>query len=70
MPHGASAAGARISAYVLKKDSPSCGMQGVMVHDANGSATRSGVGAFAAALLALFRLPVRRTLADAAPRNS
>jgi uncharacterized protein YbbK (DUF523 family) len=54
--------------YVLKQDSPSCGMQGVTVHDATGRATRSGVGAFAAALLARFPdLPVEEEgrLADA-----
>jgi uncharacterized protein YbbK (DUF523 family) len=55
--------------YVLKEDSPSCGMRDVKVHDANGPATRSGVGAFAAALLARFPdLPVEDEgrLADAA----
>ena len=58
--------------YVLKQDSPSCGMRDVKVHNAGGSTTRSGVGAFAAALLARFPdLPVEDEgrLADAARRE-
>ncbi len=37
--------------YVLKKDSPSCGMERVKVYDQNGSPDRKGVGFFARALL-------------------
>ena len=38
--------------YVLKKDSPSCGMERVKVRDAKGMAKRDGRGLFAEALLA------------------
>jgi uncharacterized protein YbgA (DUF1722 family) len=48
-------AGERLCGYVLKKDSPSCGMTRVTVHRAKGRPSKSGVGRFAAALLA--RLP-------------
>lgn len=41
-----------LSGYVLKKDSPSCGMERVKVYDSNGSPAREGRGVFAAALLA------------------
>jgi uncharacterized protein YbgA (DUF1722 family) len=41
--------------YVLKKDSPSCGMERVRVY-AKGAPTKSGVGVFAQALLARFPL--------------
>ena len=41
--------------YVLKKDSPSCGMTRVKVYSGEGPGTRTGVGLFARALLA--RLP-------------
>ena len=45
--------------YVLKKDSPSCGMQRVKVYDPNGSPTRSGRGIFATHLVERFPyLPV------------
>ena len=45
--------------YVLKKDSPSCGMERVKVRDANGMAKRDGRGLFAEALLtAIPALPV------------
>jgi uncharacterized protein YbgA (DUF1722 family)/uncharacterized protein YbbK (DUF523 family) len=45
--------------YVLKKDSPSCGMTRVKVYDGADPATRSGVGLFASALLSRFPdLPV------------
>jgi uncharacterized protein YbbK (DUF523 family)/uncharacterized protein YbgA (DUF1722 family) len=47
-----------LSGYILKKDSPSCGMERVKVHHAGGS-DKSGVGLFAEALLARFpQLPV------------
>lgn len=49
---------ARLSGYVLKQDSPSCGMYGVRV-EANGGATRTGRGLFAEALLqAMPDLPI------------
>ena len=45
--------------YVLKKDSPSCGMERVKVRDAKGLAKRDGRGLFAEALLAAIpALPV------------
>jgi len=51
-------AGERLCGYVLKKDSPSCGMERVKVYGA-GMPTKSGRGVFAEALLARFRnLPV------------
>jgi uncharacterized protein YbgA (DUF1722 family) len=49
----------RLSGYVLKKDSPSCGMGRVKVYDAAGSPARTGRGVFAERLLARFpTLPV------------
>ena len=48
-----------LSGYVLKKDSPSCGMERVRVHGASGAPARSGVGAFARVLMEqLSLLPV------------
>jgi uncharacterized protein YbgA (DUF1722 family)/uncharacterized protein YbbK (DUF523 family) len=45
--------------YVLKKDSPSCGMRGVKIYRGKGPPSRSGVGLFAQALAARFpHLPV------------
>jgi uncharacterized protein YbgA (DUF1722 family)/uncharacterized protein YbbK (DUF523 family) len=45
--------------YVLKKDSPSCGMERVKIYATPGMPDKSGVGLFAAALLARFpNLPV------------
>jgi uncharacterized protein YbgA (DUF1722 family)/uncharacterized protein YbbK (DUF523 family) len=44
-----------LSGYVLKKDSPSCGLERVKVYDPNGSPTKTGQGLFAAALVQ--RLP-------------
>jgi len=43
-------AGEQLCGYVLKKDSPSCGMERVKVYDAHKVPTRSGQGLFAAAL--------------------
>ncbi len=44
--------------YVLKKDSPSCGMERVKVYE-NGAAARTGVGTYAEVLLARFpSLPI------------
>jgi uncharacterized protein YbgA (DUF1722 family)/uncharacterized protein YbbK (DUF523 family) len=45
-----------LSGYVLKKDSPSCGVFRVRVHPEKGPATRDGRGAFAAVLTE--RLPL------------
>ena len=44
-----------LSGYILKKDSPSCGMERVKVYDAHGTPVRTGRGLFAEALIA--RLP-------------
>jgi uncharacterized protein YbbK (DUF523 family) len=52
-------AGADLCGYVLKTDSPSCGMTQVKVYGGKGPPSRSGVGIFAAALLARFpQLPI------------
>ncbi len=40
-----------LSGYVLKKDSPSCGMERVRVYGPSGMATRDGAGLFASALM-------------------
>ena len=49
----------RLAGYVLKKDSPSCGMTRVKVHGGKGPPARNGVGLFARALLARFpHLPI------------
>jgi len=40
-----------LSGYVLKKDSPSCGMERVRLHGAAGPPARKGVGAFARVLM-------------------
>ena len=45
-----------LSGYVLKKDSPSCGMERVRVFDAHGVPAKSGRGLFAEALLRHFPL--------------
>jgi uncharacterized protein YbgA (DUF1722 family)/uncharacterized protein YbbK (DUF523 family) len=48
-----------LSGYVLKKDSPSCGMERVRVFDGHGVPAKSGRGLFAEALLNRFpHLPV------------
>lgn len=44
-----------LDGYVLKKDSPSCGMERVKVYDPHGTSTRNGRGLFAEALIG--RLP-------------
>jgi uncharacterized protein YbgA (DUF1722 family)/uncharacterized protein YbbK (DUF523 family) len=45
--------------FVLKKDSPSCGMERVKVYDHNSSPSKTGVGFFAEALMERFpNLPV------------
>jgi uncharacterized protein YbgA (DUF1722 family)/uncharacterized protein YbbK (DUF523 family) len=45
-----------LSGYLLKKDSPSCGMERVKVYPAEGPGVRDGVGLFAEALMR--RLPL------------
>ena len=49
-------AGDDLDGYILKRDSPSCGMERVKVHGEAGPAERTGRGLFADALLA--RLPL------------
>jgi uncharacterized protein YbbK (DUF523 family)/uncharacterized protein YbgA (DUF1722 family) len=49
-------AAAELDGYVLKKSSPSCGMERVKVYDENGSPAAVGRGLFAAALIE--RLPL------------
>jgi uncharacterized protein YbbK (DUF523 family)/uncharacterized protein YbgA (DUF1722 family) len=49
-------AGLDLDGYVLKKDSPSCGLERVRVYAESGIPTRSGRGLFAQALMA--RLPL------------
>jgi uncharacterized protein YbgA (DUF1722 family)/uncharacterized protein YbbK (DUF523 family) len=52
-------AGDGLSGYILKKDSPSCGLERVRLHDGHGRVTRSGRGLFAAALIERFgNLPI------------
>jgi uncharacterized protein YbgA (DUF1722 family)/uncharacterized protein YbbK (DUF523 family) len=45
-----------LDGYILKKDSPSCGMERVKVYDPNGSPARTGRGLFAKALMERFPL--------------
>ena len=48
-----------LSGYVLKKDSPSCGLERVKVYEGQGVPARSGRGLFAAALVEAFpHLPI------------
>jgi len=48
-----------LSGYVLKSDSPSCGMERVRAYPASGISARDGVGLFAAALMRRFpNLPI------------
>jgi uncharacterized protein YbgA (DUF1722 family)/uncharacterized protein YbbK (DUF523 family) len=48
-----------LSGYVLKKNSPSCGMERVRVYGRSGMPTRNGTGLFAAALMRRFpSLPI------------
>jgi FdhD protein len=59
--------------YILKSDSPSCGLQGVKVFDGDAEPARTGTGLFAAALTSAFPdLPIEeeRSLADPAARAS
>jgi uncharacterized protein YbgA (DUF1722 family)/uncharacterized protein YbbK (DUF523 family) len=49
----------KLCGYVLKKDSPSCGMERVRVYGPSGMPTRDGSGLFAAALMRRFpNLPI------------
>jgi uncharacterized protein YbgA (DUF1722 family)/uncharacterized protein YbbK (DUF523 family) len=58
-----------LSGYVLKKDSPSCGLERVKVYDHHGTPARGGRGLFAAALVeALPHLPVEEEGRLADPR--
>ena len=58
-----------LSGYVLKKDSPSCGMERVKVYDRDGTPSRDGRGLFAAALADAYpRLPVEEEGRLADPR--
>lgn len=59
--------------YVLKKDSPSCGMERVKVYGAGGAPARTGVGTYAEVLKAHFpRLPIEEEgrLADPVLREN
>ena len=69
----ASLASAELSGYVLKKDSPSCGVYRVKVYGESGVPTRTGRGLFASALLARMpHLPVEEEgrLADPVLREN
>jgi len=58
-----------LSGYILKKESPSCGMERVKVFGESGMAERNGRGIFAAALLRRFpNLPVEEEGRLADPR--
>ena len=62
-----------LAGYVLKKDSPSCGMEAVKVFNRSAAPTRDGRGLFAAALLERFpNLPVEEEgrLSDAGLREN
>jgi uncharacterized protein YbgA (DUF1722 family)/uncharacterized protein YbbK (DUF523 family) len=66
-------AAADLSGYVLKKDSPSCGMERVKVYSQQGMPARDGRGLFAETLLARFpNLPVEEEgrLSDARLREN
>ena len=58
-----------LSGYVLKKDSPSCGLDRVKVYDRHGTPARGGRGLFAAALVEAYpHLPVEEEGRLADPR--
>lgn len=60
---------ANLSGFILKKNSPSCGRDGVKLYDSRGVASSSGRGLFAEALLARFPdLPVEEEGRLADPR--
>ena len=48
--------GLDICGYILKKDSPTCGMERVKLYDANGVPSRMGIGIYAQVLLERFPL--------------
>ena len=59
----------RLSGFVLKKDSPSCGMERVKVYTSHGMPERAGRGLFAEALMARYpTLPVEEEVRLADPR--
>lgn len=63
----------RLSGYVLKKDSPSCGMERVKVYGRGGASARTGRGLFAVALRERFpSLPIEEEgrLSDPALRDN
>jgi len=61
--------GEDLSGFVLKKDSPSCGLERVKVYDRHGTPARGGRGLFAAALVDAFpHLPVEEEGRLADPR--
>jgi uncharacterized protein YbgA (DUF1722 family) len=69
----AALAGEELSGYVLKKDSPSCGLERVRLYGAGGTPARTGRGLFAAALVARHpALPVEEEgrLGDAGLREN
>jgi len=69
----ASLASENLSGYVLKKNSPSCGMERVRVYGARGTASRDGRGLFADALIRRYpHLPVEEEgrLCDARIRDN
>jgi uncharacterized protein YbgA (DUF1722 family)/uncharacterized protein YbbK (DUF523 family) len=58
-----------LSGYVLKKDSPSCGLERVKIYDPHGTPVRGGRGLFARALVEAFpHLPVEEEGRLADPR--
>ena len=58
-----------LSGYVLKKDSPSCGLERVKIYDRHGAPARNGRGLFAAALAAAYPyLPIEEEGRLADPR--
>jgi uncharacterized protein YbgA (DUF1722 family)/uncharacterized protein YbbK (DUF523 family) len=58
-----------LSGYVLKKNSPSCGLERVKVYDGHGTPVRGGRGVFASALVDAFpHLPVEEEGRLADPR--
>jgi uncharacterized protein YbgA (DUF1722 family)/uncharacterized protein YbbK (DUF523 family) len=68
-PRLSALAGEHLSGYVLKKDSPSCGLERVKVYDPHGSPVRGGRGLYAAALVEAYPyLPVEEEGRLADPR--
>jgi uncharacterized protein YbgA (DUF1722 family)/uncharacterized protein YbbK (DUF523 family) len=68
-PRLSALAGEHLSGYVLKKDSPSCGLERVKVYGRHGGAVRGGRGLFAAALVEMYpHLPIEEEGRLADPR--